>query len=127
MTIVTVGIYDVRGKLVRTLKVGGQPAGVYLGREQAIYWDGRDNAIPLLKRIAMRRKPYHKKQASANNLSLPASGSESEGDTVRHASETILNLIGQLSLPTLDSLELRQIINSQQTREVRELMLMLDM
>ena len=119
MTIVTVGIYDVRGKLVRTLKVGGQPAGVYLGREQAIYWDGRDNAIPLLKRIAMRRKPYHKKQASANNLSLPASGSESEGDTVRHASETILNLIGQLSLPTLDSLELRRIITSPQTSGVR--------
>ena len=41
-TSVTIGIYDVRGQLVRQLTLGGQPAGSYLNRENAAYWDGKD-------------------------------------------------------------------------------------
>ncbi len=39
---VTVKIYDVTGGLVRTIQVGHKPAGYYLTRERAIYWDGRN-------------------------------------------------------------------------------------
>ena len=39
---VTVKIYDVTGNLVRTIQVGHKPAGYYRTREQAIYWDGRN-------------------------------------------------------------------------------------
>ena len=39
---VTVKIYDVTGSLVRTIQVGHKPAGYYLTRERAIYWDGRN-------------------------------------------------------------------------------------
>ena len=41
-TDVNVRIYDVEGKLVRKLDLGYQRSGRYLGREKAIYWDGRD-------------------------------------------------------------------------------------
>ena len=41
-TTVTVKIYDVTGSLVRTIQVGHKPAGYYLTRERAIYWDGRN-------------------------------------------------------------------------------------
>ena len=36
-------IYDVAGHLVRTLDLGTKPAGNYLSREQAAYWDGRND------------------------------------------------------------------------------------
>ena len=39
---VRIGIYDVRGALIRTLDLGNQPAGSYLGTSRAAYWDGRD-------------------------------------------------------------------------------------
>ena len=39
---VTLSIYAVDGKLVRTLALGHQPAGVYQGRSHAAYWDGRN-------------------------------------------------------------------------------------
>ena len=39
---VTVKIYDVTGSIVRTIQVGHKPAGYYLTRERAIYWDGRN-------------------------------------------------------------------------------------
>ena len=39
---VTLGIYNVRGQLVRELNLGVQKAGGYLTRETAAYWDGRD-------------------------------------------------------------------------------------
>ena len=39
---VTVKIYDVTGSIVRTIQVGHKPAGSYLTRERAIYWDGRN-------------------------------------------------------------------------------------
>ena len=35
-------IYSVDGKLVRTLAVGYQPAGLYQYRSRAVYWDGRN-------------------------------------------------------------------------------------
>ena len=39
---VTVRIYDVNGRLVRTLALGHQPAGIYRSRSRAAYWDGRN-------------------------------------------------------------------------------------
>ena len=39
---VQIRIYDVRGTLVRTLDLGLKPAGNYLTKEKAAYWDGRN-------------------------------------------------------------------------------------
>ena len=39
---VRVKIYDVGGRLVRTIPVGFKPVGYYLTRERAAYWDGRN-------------------------------------------------------------------------------------
>ena len=39
---VSLGIYNVRGQLMRELNLGVQKAGGYLTRETAAYWDGRD-------------------------------------------------------------------------------------
>ena len=39
---VSVRIYDIQGKLVRQLDVGQRPAGNYLSRETAVYWNGKD-------------------------------------------------------------------------------------
>ncbi len=39
---VTVSIYSVAGKLVRTLTLGHQAAGLYQNRSRAVYWDGRN-------------------------------------------------------------------------------------
>ena len=41
---VTVSIYSVDGKLVRTLELGQVPAGIYQSRSRAAYWDGRNAA-----------------------------------------------------------------------------------
>jgi hypothetical protein len=41
---VTIQIYDVRGHLIRTLHLGHQPAGPYLSKDKAAYWDGQDDA-----------------------------------------------------------------------------------
>ena len=41
---VTLRIYDMRGVVVRELKLGHQSAGVYQSRSRAAYWDGR-NAV----------------------------------------------------------------------------------
>jgi hypothetical protein len=38
---VSLTIYDVAGRLVQRLDLGFQPAGTYLRRDRAIYWDGR--------------------------------------------------------------------------------------
>ena len=43
-TEVLIHIYDVSGRLVRTLDVGWQPVGSYMTASSAAYWDGR-NAI----------------------------------------------------------------------------------
>ena len=39
---VSVKIYDVGGRLVRTITVGFKPVGYYLTRERAAHWDGRN-------------------------------------------------------------------------------------
>jgi len=41
---VTIRIYDTEGKVVRTLQLGRKPAGVYVDRESAVYWDGKNDA-----------------------------------------------------------------------------------
>ena len=39
---VTLTIYDIRGRIVRTLRLGHQPAGMYRSHSKAAYWDGRN-------------------------------------------------------------------------------------
>ena len=39
---VTLTIYDIRGRVVRELKLGHQPADIYHNRSRAIHWDGRN-------------------------------------------------------------------------------------
>ena len=39
---VTLTIYNMRGVVVRQLKLGHQPAGMYRNRSRAIHWDGRN-------------------------------------------------------------------------------------
>ena len=39
---VTLTIYDIRGRVVRTLRLGHQPAGFYRNRSKAAHWDGRN-------------------------------------------------------------------------------------
>ncbi|RKU05555.1 hypothetical protein C6503_27080 [Candidatus Poribacteria bacterium] len=39
---VTLTIYDIRGVVVRELKLGHQAAGMYHSRSRAIHWDGRN-------------------------------------------------------------------------------------
>ncbi|MBC8234289.1 T9SS type A sorting domain-containing protein [bacterium] len=41
---VTIQIYDVSGRLVRTINLGHKSSGIYVTREEAAYWDGRNNA-----------------------------------------------------------------------------------
>ena len=40
---VSLSIYDVSGRLVRTIELGYQQAGLYANRSDAIYWNGRNN------------------------------------------------------------------------------------
>ncbi len=39
---VTITIFDVRGRVVRTLILGNQPAGLYRSRSKAAHWDGKN-------------------------------------------------------------------------------------
>ena len=39
---VTISIYAADGRLVRTLRLGHQPVGLYESRSHAAYWDGRN-------------------------------------------------------------------------------------
>ena len=39
---VTLHIYAVDGRLIRTLTLGHQPAGMYHSKNRAVYWDGRN-------------------------------------------------------------------------------------
>jgi hypothetical protein len=41
---VTIHIYDSSGRIVRRLDLGVQPAGYYISRHRAAYWDGRNEA-----------------------------------------------------------------------------------
>ena len=40
---VTLTIYNMRGQVIRQLKLGHQSAGVYRSRSRAIHWDGRNS------------------------------------------------------------------------------------
>ena len=40
---VTLTIYDIRGRIVRTLILGNQPAGIYQSRSKAAHWDGQNH------------------------------------------------------------------------------------
>ena len=40
---ITLTIYDVSGRMVRTLDIGHSKAGIYESRDKAIYWDGRND------------------------------------------------------------------------------------
>ena len=39
---VALSIYDSKGQLVRQLQIGHQPAGTYISRDRAVYWDGKN-------------------------------------------------------------------------------------
>jgi hypothetical protein len=41
---VKVSIYDSKGGVVRVIDLGHQPAGNYVHKDRAVYWDGRNNA-----------------------------------------------------------------------------------
>jgi hypothetical protein len=41
---VTIQIYDVSGRLVRTINLGHKSPGIYVTREKAAYWNGRNDA-----------------------------------------------------------------------------------
>jgi flagellar hook assembly protein FlgD len=40
---VTIRIHNAKGQLIRTFSVGEQKAGLYVSKDKATYWDGRDN------------------------------------------------------------------------------------
>jgi len=42
--VVILRIYNQKGQLVRTLLLGAKPAGMYISKDKAAYWDGRDAA-----------------------------------------------------------------------------------
>ena len=60
---VTLTIYDLSGRVVRTLDVGHQVAAVYESRSKAVYWDGRNEVG---ERVASGVYFYH---LSADNYS----------------------------------------------------------
>jgi len=41
---VLITIYDISGKLIRQIELGKQSAGVYVNKDKAAYWDGRNDA-----------------------------------------------------------------------------------
>jgi hypothetical protein len=41
---VTVCIYSVSGELVRALSLGRESAGLYVSKDRAVYWDGKNEA-----------------------------------------------------------------------------------
>jgi hypothetical protein len=45
---VAIQIYDISGRLVRTMNLGYQSPGIYVTRDKAVYWDGRNNAGELM-------------------------------------------------------------------------------
>ena len=61
---VRIRIYDVRGRLVKDLQLGHQPAGYYTSRSRAAYWDGRND---IGERVASGIYFY---QLQADNTSL---------------------------------------------------------
>lgn len=41
---VTVEIYNIQGRLVRVFDLGMQPAGSYVTKDRAVYWNGKNEA-----------------------------------------------------------------------------------
>jgi len=41
--LVTIQIYNTKGQLIRTIALSNKPAGVYITKDKAAYWDGRDS------------------------------------------------------------------------------------
>ena len=41
---VAIRIYNVTGRLIRTLDLGHKPAGFYTSKDKAAYWDGRNES-----------------------------------------------------------------------------------
>jgi len=41
-TDVKISIYNIKGQLVRTLRLGQKPAGMYISKERAAHWNGKD-------------------------------------------------------------------------------------
>ena len=41
---VSIKVFDLSGKLVRSLKLGHKPSGLYTDKSKAAYWDGRNEA-----------------------------------------------------------------------------------
>ena len=41
-TDVTISIYSIKGQLIRTLRLGQKPAGMYISKNKAAHWNGRD-------------------------------------------------------------------------------------
>ncbi|MBM3242769.1 T9SS type A sorting domain-containing protein [Candidatus Poribacteria bacterium] len=39
---VTIRIYNIKGQLIRTINPGNQKAGIYLTKDRAAYWDGKN-------------------------------------------------------------------------------------
>ena len=64
---VTLTIYDLSGRVVRTLDVGHQVAAVYESRSKAVYWDGRNEVG---ERVASGLYFYHL-SAGRSGLSVP--------------------------------------------------------
>jgi len=40
---VTINIYDAKGQLIRTIALGNRTAGIYVTKDKAVYWDGKNN------------------------------------------------------------------------------------
>ncbi len=45
---VSITIYDSRGQRIRSLELGSQPAGSYVTKDRATYWDGRSDTGELV-------------------------------------------------------------------------------
>ena len=41
---VTIRIYNMKGQLIRALYLGNQKAGIYMTKDKAAYWDGKDES-----------------------------------------------------------------------------------
>jgi len=42
--LVTISIYNTEGCLIRTLRLGHRPAGIYVTKDKSAYWDGKDSS-----------------------------------------------------------------------------------
>jgi len=73
---VTVEVYDVHGRLVQVFDLGIQPAGSYLTKDRAVYWNGKNEAG---ERVASGVYFYQLKAVSPSpGLSLRGRGDYAE-------------------------------------------------